>query len=483
MAELNFLELARDKFQAPTPGDAQPPGHVEKLQEDAGLFLRITDAVKQAVGPGKPAAREKTDWTIAINLTTDFGSGYGVNARMKELRDLAEKTKGTPVTLVVQAAYPSYSSWSSLISMTPDGHQLYRYIIKDGKMTMADSVKSQGYAKDTEGLLTFTGSRFDPKRLGLIMDSHGQGNKGLTGDTGKASVAEFVDAVKKGLKAIGKEKLDVLDFDCCLMSQDGVVDALKGLASDVVASPETEHIAGQVVSGPLEKLAKNPAATSDQVARSFVTASQDRQRASEQMWKWLEQLGIPKGDRVLISTLSHINTREYTDFQKNLDKFGDKMCEALKDEKSRAAIEKAIDETATYGGSGSLLFFLFGVGSKKYDLKDFTTRVVKAIEAGEIKDADGSLKASAQAVLDNRAKLVKDYFGHGRYEGLGGISTFLPGRDLRASTRDRAESTYKAELVPKDTGWGRFRYALVPEKKQEPNQPGSWSSWLPWGKK
>lgn len=428
------------------------------------MLSRAWETLKQE------ASREKTDWTVAINLTTDYGSGYGVEARMAELNKLVEKTKGKPVTIVVQAAMPDYSNEEAFLSGQPDGHYLDRYVISDGKMTWIESAKSIGLAKDTEDLLAFTGKKFNPKYFGLLHDSHGNGNLGLTGDTGDATVPEFVEGLRNGLKAMRRPNLDFLDFDCCLMAQDGVVHATKDVAQNVVASAETEHIAGQELTTPLERILENSQLTGEQVAKEFVDASRNRQLASDAINRVLKYFGVDSSLRVPIKTLSHMRIKDYEGFKSSLDNFGDKMVEALKDDKSREAIENAIDETETYGGGGGFFpFFLFfggggGGGSTKYDLKDFTQRVVKAIEAGDIKDEDGTLKASAQEVLAQRGKLVRDYFGHGSYEGLGGLSTFLPARDLRTATEERVQRTYTAQLVQGDTGWGRFKYALRRDK-------------------
>lgn len=441
-----------------------------RKSETVDALSRTWEAVKQGL------SREKTDWTFAINLTTDYGSGYGVEARMAELHKLAEKSRGKPVTLVVQAAMPDYQSPEAFASGLPDGHYLDRWVIKDGKMTWVESAKSVGLAKDTEDLLAFTGKRFDAKRLGLLLDSHGNGNLGLTGDTGRATVPEFAQALRNGLKLINRKSLDVLDFDCCLMAQNGVVNEVKDVTRNVVASAETEHIAGQELTIPLERIFENPGMTGGQVARDFIKSSRDKQATMEAVSKVLAYFGIDNPAKVPIKTLAHMSVEEYEGFRGSLDKFGDKMCDVLKDEANRAAIEDVIDDTATYGGGGGGFLFLFmSVKGDKYDLKDFTTRVVKAIDAGKIKDADGTLKACAEDVLAKRNKLVGDYFGHGNYAQLGGYSVFLPARDLREGTEAHVQREYRAQLVNAETGWGRFRHALrhqqKPAESDKPEHP------------
>lgn len=431
-----------------------------KKSDTVDALSRTWEAVKQGL------SREKTDWTFAINLTTDYGSGYGVEARMAELHKLAEKTKDKPVSLVVQAAMPDYQSPEAFASGQPDGHYLDRWLIKDGKMTWLESAKSVGLAKDTEDLLTFTGKRFDAKQMGLLLDSHGNGNLGLTGDTGSATVPEFAKALRNGLKSINRQSLDVLDFDCCLMSQNGVVHEVRDVTKNVVASAETEHIAGQELTMPLEHIFANPKMTGEEVARDFIKSNRDKQAAADAISKVLSYFGIDNPAKVPIKTLAHMSVKEYEGFRGSLDKFGDKMCDVLKDDKNRAAIEDVIDDTETYGGGGGGFLFLFmSTKGDKYDLKDFTQKVVKAIDDGKIKDADGSLKASAEDVLAKRKQLVGDYFGHGSYAQLGGYSVFLPGRDLREGTDAHVQREYRAQLVNNETGWGRFRHALQHQAK------------------
>ncbi len=76
-----------------------------------------------------------------------------------------------------------------------------------------------------------------------------------------------------------------------------------------------------------------------------------------------------------------------------------------------------------------------------------------------IKDAIASKKMicpkCAQDVLDTRKKLVEAYYGHGEYAGQGGLSVFLPGRELR-DTQKEARGKNPAGRMALMTEPGKF---------------------------
>lgn len=401
-------------------------------------FRRIIASLSQA---GAAVVPQQADWTIAIDLTTDFDDDQGVHSRMKQLNEFAKKTKGTNITIVAQAAFADTDEfdWNGPVFRGDPKYRLERYVIKDGRVANVGKADSKGYGGDLTDLLAYVCKNHPSKRTALIIDSHGTGNEGLHGDTGKVSVDAFVKAVQEGLKGSGHEKLDMLDFDTCLMAANGAMSRIRHVADQVVASAESESIYdGQNYLDPIARLSDKPDADGLTLARDIVT----------QTHKDME-LRTAKGWNPEIDTLAHLNLRQYDDFSKSLNLFGDHLVEALKHRDNKIVIESAIDSSQKYGSSGSLLISLFGkenAGKHRTDLKEFTEKILAAIDNGEIKDPNRILKHAAQDLLNKRSLLVDSYHGAGEYAKAGGISVFLPGRNLRNLEQEAALHTAAGRL-------------------------------------
>lgn len=421
---------------------------IQKLPESESLH-KILDALKP---PAEPACAAKpVSWTFAINYTTDFGDGQGVESGLKMLNAFTAKTKGKDVTIVAQAAIAKseedkkedVDEFKSPEDNPASKYRLERYVIKDGEIRQISKLDSKGYARDLEDLLNYAGKKHPGKRMGLVIDSHGMGNEGLSGDTGDVTVAEFVKAVKDGLKAGGKEKLDLIDFDCCLMAQHGAVTQIKQVTDHIVASAETEGIYNaQNYLLPIERVLEKPDTDGLSVARDIVT----------QTHKDMEQ-GKKEGKEPQVDTLSHLVMKHHAEFKKSLDSFGDELCEAIKDPEKRELIEKAIDASIKYGSDGGLLALLFGERAKhRTDLKDFTERILAVIDNGELADPERKLKRSAQELMNSRSRLVDSYHGNDIYGKAGGLSVFLPSRHLRNIDNEAKLATAAGRLCKMTDG-------------------------------
>lgn len=402
---------------------------VSQRLKNSETLKRTLDALDHLAPPPK---EKQADWTFAINFTTDFGDSQGVISGMERLSEFAEKTKGTNVKIVAQAAFPqSDTCGEELACFDPsaNNHKLERYLIADGKLKLIETVDSNGYAADVESLVKFTCKNYPGKKMGLIIDSHGSGNEGLMGDTGTAGVDEFVKAVQNGLKESKHEKFDLLDFDTCLMAQDGALGKISKVADQIVASAETEGIYNaQNYLDPIANLLKKPETDGFTLARQIIAET----HKDMEQWKF-------EGYDPAVRTLGHFNMRQYEQFKKNLDQFGEELAKSVDDKKNKAVIEEAIDSSRKYGSSGHAMSLLFGfsVGQKtRTDLKDFTERVLSAIDSGEISDPDRTLKKSAMDLMTARSVFIDSYHGDGEYKNAGGLSTFLPSRTLRNVDRE-----------------------------------------------
>jgi hypothetical protein len=412
-----------------------------KLETQAG------DSIKQILECGKQVLAEapkEADWTFAIDYTTDFGDGQGVESGWQMLTDFAAKTKGKNVVVVAQFAIPDTDEWDEHgpVVKSDTKYKLERYIIRNGEMHKAETCESKGYKDDLQGLVAFANKNAPAKRNGLIMDSHGTGNEGLLGDTGKISVPDFVDAIKNGLKDSGKSKMDIIDFDACLMAQNGAVNRIREIADQVVASSETESIYnGQNYIDPISRVLDKPDTDAKALARDIVV------QTHKDMEEWKAE-GYHPG----VVTLSHLNLREYQGFRKSLEDFGDKLVDAMREPGNKKLIEEAIDDSKKYGGKGSIFGLFFGSkidGRSRTDLKEFTEHVVRSIDNGTLKDPDRVLKKAAMDLLNKRSDLVDSYHGEGEYKDCGGLSVFLPARSLRNVDHEAKMTTSAGRLCEK----------------------------------
>ncbi|MBX9690375.1 MAG: hypothetical protein K2X27_26915 [Candidatus Obscuribacterales bacterium] len=386
--------------------------------------------------PVKAPDKNRNDWTITIDFTTNFGDGQGVESGLKLLEDFAQKTKGKSLSIVAQAAVPETDEWDDLgpITTANTSYRIDRYIVKNGEMKYIESVPSKGYAEDLKALLQFSHKNEPSKKCALIMDSHGSGNEGLTGDTGKVSVTDFVKAVQDGLKGSGHSKLDMIDFDSCLMAQNGALSRIRQLSDQIVASAQTESIYnGQNYLDPIARLMDKPDSDGFTLARDIVAQT----HKDMELWKF-------DGYDPAVETLAHFNMKRYEGFQKSLDELGEQLVTTIDDPKSRSVVESAIDSSRKYGRRNSLMGLLLGdskSGQVRVDLKEFSEKLITAVDCGEIKDPERTLKAAAQDVLTMRSRLVDSYHGDGDYTHAGGLSVFLPSRHLRNIEKEAEQNT------------------------------------------
>ncbi|MBY0551257.1 MAG: hypothetical protein K2W95_28510 [Candidatus Obscuribacterales bacterium] len=470
-----------------------------------GPLLRLFEGDKpiEVVNPD-PEPPAKQEWTIAMYIATDFGNECTIEKRTKKLQELAEGTKGKPVTIVVQTAIKN-----------KDGtYDVERFALKNGAIVKLESPgKTKGYAQDVEDLLKFTTKKYESKNLCLTLDSHGSGNGGLHGDVGDMSLADLNKAVKNGLKGTRHEKLDLLQFDACLMAQNGVLESTCDITKHIVASAEPEGTGAGAASADnkqLTELLKKPKITASELADIFVAQSKDNPD---------------------FKTLAHFDMEKYQKFRKSLDTFGEKLAKQCAKPDNLKTIRKICSETFVYGkggfpfgmmmpkppgaadnenapqphgwlmrrlqglpGSGAQLpadkemppevprpglpdhprrpsleprssispyeepseshgiFAMFRGNPNKRDLKDFVARVLLAIDKGHLTDEDGSLRQAAKDVLIDGTALTKSFYGRDERKNLGGLSAFLPAEPTDGAKTDPVIST--------TGGWRDFQKIL-----------------------
>jgi hypothetical protein len=117
--------------------------------------------------------------------------------------------------------------------------------------------------------ITWTKQNYPAKHYLLLLWNHGGGFSGLVEDltsTGKKYMP--LQELRRGLEIAGK--VDVIDFDMCLMGQYESLNAIRGLTDYVVASEELEPSDGNPYDLIIRALNSNPSMTPDQVSAMIV---------------------------------------------------------------------------------------------------------------------------------------------------------------------------------------------------------------------
>jgi hypothetical protein len=398
---------------------------------------------------------EPIGWTVAVNLSAEIDTKYTQNGQTVELKDgephilnevekLKQDSIGKPdVTFVVQYADHNRDGAKDA---SANGWYVHRLVIKDGQMvpqeqdghqsTQVDS-PSQGYAQDITGLLKSASPYDQGSRLAFVNQSHGDGMGGVTGgnetvdDTvkpnpkttwtpyGTASPDELVEAVKQGLG--NRQKLDLLDLDCCMEGEGSVLGKLKSITDDVVASAQEEtagvgNADGQNLRAPLNALLNNPNMTGSQLGDSFV------QEAQQGANNYRFANGIESGT----STLAHYDLTKLDGYNRALDNLGGELTNLVKnDTHNQEVIQGIMNQTFKYGHIGEAPGQQ-NPTEQRGDILQFLEKLSQAENNNQLDDPTHKLSSLINNVGKAEDQLVKSYYGQGNYKGLSGLAELFP---------------------------------------------------------
>ena len=212
--------------QVAVPGGAIPGGPTGKpdLAAPRGADGKTTERDRLASSPA---------WTMALHLGTNMGPEAGAQAQLEQIRRLAASTRGKPVVLVVQALRPPRT-----IDEVP---QLERYVVRNGQVEKVAEHPARAYATELEELVAIAGKEAGSGRLGLVLQSHGEGAFGMDDDApGEMTLQEMRSAIRGGLAASGRLRVDTLSLNACLMGQAEVLKSVSGLSDHLLASADVE---------------------------------------------------------------------------------------------------------------------------------------------------------------------------------------------------------------------------------------------------
>ena len=411
--------------------------HQEKNRPEISA-RSAADAQRTAKDLGLPDTKISSDWTVAIDMRADRSMGPPTQDKAEKLKLLAEKTKNSSVSLVVQVATAGASlTHAEYQAGRRPIDKLERYIIRDGTVTKIYDGESKGVAQDEKELLHSAITEAPSQKLGLIIGAHGGSDAGITGYGGRASLDELHKAISDGLKADGKTKLDVLDFDACNMGNAKVLDKLGDLSDNIVASTQPEltdlqskQFNGQNLKASLDNLIANPQMDGKQFAASFVEEAKAGANDGDPA---KTQDGRSTGTK----TLSAYDTTKFAAFKTQLNNLGRALLDVEKDLDKKRILQDALSQVPTIEDERD-----------HRDFKLYADALLKKIADGELQDASGRLKKQIYDALESEAALVADYHGADS-EGCrnwGALSVFLPDRTQPKNTFGQLSPT--GELLP-----------------------------------
>lgn len=371
----------------------------------------------------------KVRWTFAIDLTADLiskdGSNNGAQRQREQLKQLIELSRGQKdVTIAIQVA-------DTLLAPLPPNFKINRYTIHDGVMKLEETIDSQGMAKNLEGFMKFATTIAPSEKIGLAIQSHGLGGRGVVGGTGSGTLTELTESIRIGLKGSGHSQLDVLDFDSCSMATPAVLASVRSVASYVVASEElqfsSKNFDGQNLPAVLTDLLKDPDMSAADLSRTIVEGANRGAKPEE-----IPDAGGRRGEHVGADTIASFDSRKIEQFNQALDEFGGLLLVALQNPQTRKAISELIDGTKRLETESDIT----EPDTGNRDLKEFMTTIKTAAENGVIPDPDGSIVRAVQKVLDAQAKMTTNFEKLDCSKVCGkdtrsGLYTLLPVREVR----------------------------------------------------
>ncbi|MBX9719886.1 MAG: hypothetical protein K2X81_00700 [Candidatus Obscuribacterales bacterium] len=371
----------------------------------------------------KSAPNDSESWTYLVNLTATMLPGAGAKSKYDKLQSLKDLTSNSDSEVIVQ-------------EFDEKTRTLNRYKISHGKIEEAKPVQSAGTASDLQDLLS---SAPRTGHLALINEAHGNGDKGFTGDDSDISVDDFKKAVKKGLADNGRDNLDLLSLDSCLMANVQALNSISGLAKNIVASELEQFSSVSMSSNP-------PVATYDmQPIDQYLSAliqhtPQNGREAAEVILsvasKSCDALA-PENQACGTPTLAIIKPEAASQANTALDNLGEQLQVAVKDAKIKQTVDSLIAQTHDVSQADDHL----------RDVDSFAKGIIDLISQGSIKDDNGHLKHAAQEVLKADSNLIGAFYVNpnttivkvfGLQDKLHGVNTFLPGPqfDIRAEAEN-----------------------------------------------
>jgi hypothetical protein len=254
------------------------------------------------------------------------------------------------------------------------------------------------------------------EKLGLIIQSHGNGAAGLGTNTGGLSLDATTTAIQTRLLGSTHQKLDLLDFDACDMAETGVLQSVQSVANDVVASQAVEYAMpthdGQNLNAAMWDLMQNPGMSGKDFGNTIVNEAATGDNG--------------QGLNNATPTLANIDLTKYGDFEQKLNQFGAALNKIDGDPQNMALLHSQIEVTTkpNTGVSPEL--------ASGRDLRSFAQGVLSDSQAQMFNGNTTDLEAAAKDLLASMDGMVTARFGENEklLGQAGGLDTPLPGSEI-----------------------------------------------------
>ena len=343
---------------------------------------------------------------------------------MAHLRQLKDATRNVPVTIIVQEIVDDKN--------LPYAHRLERYIFKDGEQEKVADIPATNIADDLKDFVDYAVKNHPAEHLGLTILSHGTGDAGIEGDSWHADISMVAAAIKDGLVKNNITKLNVLDFDACLMAQVGVLKEMAPLAHHLIASADIEDtdnykasVDGQNLNGWLMTLLKHPDMTPEALSRAAITIADETNKAAPD---------LKDGSK----TLAHFDLDKYAQFEKSFDHFGATVSQSIKSTQDKKTVQDTIELSpksnywALSAKPQETWQYSSVLQNERRDLRSFVEAIDQQVKAGKLSDADGKIAKSSLEMRTALAALEPEFHNSNR-PGDGyssGLTVFLPKSEL-----------------------------------------------------
>jgi len=298
--------------------------------------------------------------------------------------------------------------------------------------------KDMGDPKNVSAFLEWGIKKYPAEHYAVILFNHGAGFAGVLSDEKSGNLLdmnELKQVIDKAAEAAG-QKIDLVDFDACLMAQTEVAHTIKDGAKFMIASEETERGSAQ----PLDKIIKD-----------LQEGSKEQAMSPEDLAKLFvyESFHQPAGE-ILTATLSAVDLQKIDKVINSQDKLAKAIMAGTEDTKN---IRKNIEKSQ---------HFCQGLDYKLYnDYHDVGHFAELLRDDPKIKD-EGVKKAAGELLSSIGEAVIANEHQGKNYENATGLSSYMPtnyGFDPKPKTDSvNFSSTHNYDEIPfsKDTDWNEM---------------------------
>ncbi len=387
------------------------------------------------------------EWNVLVYMA---GDNTLEESMSKNMADLEKIGSNEMVNILVQfdrgsRQHRGISPW--------DGARRFYVTKSDNPDEITSPVKGELGEVDTSNpdhlkdFILWAHKEYPAKHTIIIVSNHGGGFAGVANDDSSKTVMNIPDlekAIDEARKTLGKDKFDIIGFDCCLMGQSEVAYQLKDQAKIMIGSEEAEGSGGWPYSSILGEEGKLIRALNfmaekkisiepEQVAKKIIEES----AKTQDLLPTLSAIDLSKMDTVAAAA---------SDFAR----------EVMAKPDALDLVRKIANKTESYSKT---IPFIEPYGQFR-DIIDFATKILesKALSDTSIKEkASNLLGATKGAIIaEQHSELYRDSHG---------ISVYLP------TDRPRpAKYGYTKTDWAQDTPWdemlvqGQTMSVLTPDK-------------------